>query len=163
MKPAPAAAAGAAAPRAAAPGLGQQRQERVRHPQIVLFLRARRRRARAKIDPLHWAAAAGAGAGREADTRCVSQAIGGASKNGPDTAAEERGRCGSGLGWGGLRAPGAGRGPSQPALLSSKLEIQAEILNHRRYTDITERYCMTHSDTGQQNLTVKSVRDFSLL
>ena len=32
-------------------------------------------------------------------------------------------------------------------LLGNKLEIQAEILNHRRYTVITERYCMTHSDT----------------
>ena len=39
-------------------------------------------------------------------------------------------------------------------VLSNKLEIQAEILNHRRYTVITERYCMTHSDTGHQNLTV---------
>ena len=46
-------------------------------------------------------------------------------------------------------------------LLSNQLEIQAEILNHRRYTVtvaavITERYCMTHSDTGHRNLTVKS-------
>ena len=48
-------------------------------------------------------------------------------------------------------------------MLSNKLEIQAEILNHRRYTVITERYCMTHSDTGHRNLTVKSLRDFSLL
>ena len=48
-------------------------------------------------------------------------------------------------------------------LLSSKLEIQMEILNHRRYTDITERYCMTHSDTEHQNSTVRSFRDFSLL
>ena len=35
-------------------------------------------------------------------------------------------------------------------------------MNHRRHTDITERYSMTHSDTGHQNLTVKSLRDFSL-
>ena len=48
-------------------------------------------------------------------------------------------------------------------MLSSKLEMQVEILNHMRYADITERYCMTHSDTGHQNLTVKSLRDFSLL
>ena len=48
-------------------------------------------------------------------------------------------------------------------VLRNKLEIQAEILNHRRYTVITERYCMTHSDTGHQDLTVKSLRDFSLL
>ena len=48
-------------------------------------------------------------------------------------------------------------------LLSSELEIQAEILNHGRYTDITERYCMTPSDTGHRNLTVKSLCDFSLL
>ena len=47
-------------------------------------------------------------------------------------------------------------------VLSNTLEIQAEILNHRRYTVITERYCMTHSDTGPQNLTAKSLRDFSL-
>ena len=32
-------------------------------------------------------------------------------------------------------------------LLSSKLEIQAKILNHSRYTDIAERYCMTQSDS----------------
>ena len=53
--------------------------------------------------------------------------------------------------------------PPRCSLLSNKLEIQAEILNHRRYTVITERYCMTHSDTGHQNLTVKSICDFSLL
>ena len=47
---------------------------------------------------------------------------------------------------------------------SYKLEIQAEILNRRRYKVITERYCMTHSDTGHQDLTVKSLcDDFSLL
>ena len=44
-------------------------------------------------------------------------------------------------------------------LLSSELEMQAEILSHRRYTVITERYCMTHSDTGHQNSTVKSCCD----
>ena len=35
-------------------------------------------------------------------------------------------------------------------LLISKLEMQAEILNHWRYTDITERYYMTYGDTGHQ-------------
>ena len=37
-------------------------------------------------------------------------------------------------------------------MLSNKLEIQAEILNHRRYTVITERYCMTHGDTRTPEL-----------
>ena len=56
--------------------------------------------------------------------------------------------------------------PGPNRVLSNKLDIhwQAEILNHRRYTQvITERYCMTHSDTGHRNLTVKSPRDFSQL
>ena len=56
-----------------------------------------------------------------------------------------------------------GRGSQPSSVLSDKLEIQAEILNDRRYIDITERYCMTHSDTGHQSLTVKSLRYFSLL
>ena len=43
-------------------------------------------------------------------------------------------------------------------LLSNKLEIQAEILNHRRYTVITERYCMTHSDTGHRNFSDGKLR-----
>ena len=64
------------------------------------------------------------------------------------------------------RGAAAGRAVSRdfkgdrPPLLSSKLEIQVEVLNHGRYTDFTERYCMTHSNTGHQNLTVKSLRDF---
>ena len=57
---------------------------------------------------------------------------------------------------------GVAAGPRGP-VLSSKLEIQAEILNHWRYTAINERYCMTHGDTGHENLTVKSLHDFSLL
>ena len=53
--------------------------------------------------------------------------------------------------------------PHPASLSSSTLEIQAEILNHRRYTEITERYCMTHSDTRHRNSTVNSLCDFSLL
>ena len=40
----------------------------------------------------------------------------------------------------------------EPPVFSNKLEVQAEILNHRRYTVITERYCMTHGDTRTPEL-----------
>ena len=62
-----------------------------------------------------------------------------------------------------LSSGSGGAAAPPPPLLSSKLEMQAEILNHGRYTDITERYCMTHSDTGHRNSTAKSSRDFSQL